>query len=134
LAQHVYSLAPYPYLSYDYVSTVTHYVHHSWIASFLALAHFSLFMVKDYTQTKHVILYHKKLQFYSLLKVFQFDESSTYLNGWFRDYLWFNSTPLIHGYNAFGANDIPFHILNSITTPSKHSVVLKISYTSIFNM
>jgi photosystem I P700 chlorophyll a apoprotein A2 len=38
--------------------------------------------------------------------VFQFDESSTYLNGWFRDYLWFNSAPLINGYNAFGANDL----------------------------
>ena len=36
----------------------------------------------------------------------KFDESSTYLNGWFRDYLWFNSTPLIHGYNTFGANDL----------------------------
>ena len=35
-----------------------------------------------------------------------FDESSTYLNGWFRDYLWLNSTPLIHGYNTFGANDL----------------------------
>jgi photosystem I P700 chlorophyll a apoprotein A2 len=38
--------------------------------------------------------------------VFQFDESSTYLNGWFRDYLWFNSTPLMNGYNTFGANDL----------------------------
>jgi photosystem I P700 chlorophyll a apoprotein A2 len=38
--------------------------------------------------------------------VFQFDQSSTYLNAWFRDYLWFNSTPLIHGYNTFGANDL----------------------------
>jgi photosystem I P700 chlorophyll a apoprotein A2 len=38
--------------------------------------------------------------------VFQFDESSTYLNAWFGDYLWFNSTPLIHGYNTFGANDV----------------------------
>ena len=28
------------------------------------------------------------------------------MNGWFRDYLWFNSTPLIHGYNTFGANNI----------------------------
>ena len=26
----------------------------------------------------------------------QFSESSTYLESWFRDYLWFNSTPLIH--------------------------------------
>jgi len=38
--------------------------------------------------------------------VFQFDESSTYLNGWFRDYLWFNSGSLVNGYNAFGANDL----------------------------
>jgi photosystem I P700 chlorophyll a apoprotein A2 len=29
-----------------------------------------------------------------------------YLNAWFRDYLWFNSAPLIHGYNTFGANDL----------------------------
>jgi len=36
----------------------------------------------------------------------QFDESSTYLNAWFRDYLWFNSGPLISGYDAFGANDL----------------------------
>jgi len=36
----------------------------------------------------------------------QFDESSTYLNAWFRDYLWFNSAPLIRGYDAFGANDL----------------------------
>lgn len=38
--------------------------------------------------------------------VFQFDESSTYLNGWFRDYLWFNSTPLMNAYNTFSANDL----------------------------
>ena len=38
--------------------------------------------------------------------VFQFSESSTTMNAWFRDYLWFNSTPLIHGYNTFGANDL----------------------------
>ena len=38
--------------------------------------------------------------------VFQFDESSTCLNGWFRDYLWFNSTSLLNGYNAFRANDL----------------------------
>jgi photosystem I P700 chlorophyll a apoprotein A2 len=38
--------------------------------------------------------------------VFQFDESSTYLDGWFRDYLWFNSASLVNGYNAFGANDL----------------------------
>jgi photosystem I P700 chlorophyll a apoprotein A2 len=38
--------------------------------------------------------------------VSQFDESSTSLNGWFRDYLWFNSAPLIRGYDALGANDL----------------------------
>jgi photosystem I P700 chlorophyll a apoprotein A2 len=38
--------------------------------------------------------------------VFQFDESSNYLNGWFRDYLWFNSASLINGYSAFRANDL----------------------------
>jgi photosystem I P700 chlorophyll a apoprotein A2 len=36
----------------------------------------------------------------------QFDESSTYLNAWFRDYLWFNCAPLIGGYTPFGANDL----------------------------
>ena len=36
----------------------------------------------------------------------QFSESSTYLESWFRDYLWFNSTPLIHGYSTLGANDL----------------------------
>lgn len=45
LAQHIYSLAPYPYLSYDYVSTVTHYVHHSWIASFLTFTGFCTFQL-----------------------------------------------------------------------------------------
>ena len=33
-----------------------------------------------------------------------FDQSSNYLMGWFRDYLWLNSAPLINGYNAFGMN------------------------------
>jgi len=35
-----------------------------------------------------------------------FDYGSTYLNGWFRDYLWFNSSALIQGYNTHGANDL----------------------------
>ena len=33
------------------------------------------------------------------------DQSSTYLNGWFGDYLFFNSTTLMNGYNTFGPND-----------------------------
>ena len=36
----------------------------------------------------------------------QFDESSFHLNAWFGDYLWFNSSPLIHAYKTFGANDL----------------------------
>ena len=36
----------------------------------------------------------------------QFNESSTYLMGWFRDYLWLNSSQLINGYNPFGMNSL----------------------------
>jgi photosystem I P700 chlorophyll a apoprotein A2 len=35
-----------------------------------------------------------------------FHESSTYLMGWFRDYLWFNSSQLINGYSPFGVNQL----------------------------
>ena len=38
--------------------------------------------------------------------VAQFNESSTYLMGWFRDYLWANSAQLINGYNPFGMNSL----------------------------
>ena len=38
--------------------------------------------------------------------VAQFNENSTYLMGWFRDYLWANSTQLINGYNPFGTNNL----------------------------
>jgi len=34
------------------------------------------------------------------------NESGVYLMGWFRDYLWFNSSQLINGYSAYGANDL----------------------------
>ena len=43
---------------------------------------------------------------YKLLAPNEFDKSSTYLESWFRDYLWFNSTPLIHGYSPVGTNDL----------------------------
>jgi photosystem I P700 chlorophyll a apoprotein A2 len=36
---------------------------------------------------------------------FQYSESATYLCGWFRDYLWFNSAQLINGYSPSGSND-----------------------------
>ena len=35
-----------------------------------------------------------------------FDEGSTYLNGYFRDYLWFNSGPLIKGYDSIATTDL----------------------------
>ena len=36
----------------------------------------------------------------------QFNESGTYLMGWFRDYLWANSAPVITGYTPFGMNNL----------------------------
>ncbi len=38
--------------------------------------------------------------------VAQFNESSTYLMGWLRDYLWLNSAQLINGYNPYGMNNL----------------------------
>ena len=38
--------------------------------------------------------------------VAQFNGSSTYLMGWFRDYLWANSAQLINGYNPYGTNNL----------------------------
>jgi photosystem I P700 chlorophyll a apoprotein A2 len=38
--------------------------------------------------------------------VAQFNENSTYLMGWFRDYLWANSAQLINGYNPYGVNNL----------------------------
>jgi photosystem I P700 chlorophyll a apoprotein A2 len=38
--------------------------------------------------------------------VAQFNESSTYLMGWLRDYLWQYSAPLINGYNPYGINNL----------------------------
>lgn len=38
--------------------------------------------------------------------VAQFNESSTYLMGWFRDYLWLYSSQLINGYNPYGTNNL----------------------------
>jgi len=52
VSQHIYSLTPFFYLSYDYVTTVALYVHHSWIAEFLmiaAFAHGAIFLIRDYS-------------------------------------------------------------------------------------
>lgn len=39
-----------------------------------------------------------------------FDESSSYLNGYFKDYLWFNSGPLIKGYDTLSTTDISVYL------------------------
>jgi photosystem I P700 chlorophyll a apoprotein A2 len=52
VAQHTYSLMPYPFLSYDYVTFTSIFVHHIWISSILMIggfAHASIFLVRDYT-------------------------------------------------------------------------------------
>ena len=52
--QHIYSLTPYLYLSYDYIRSVALYVHHSWIAEFLMMATFAhkgIFLIRDYTSS-----------------------------------------------------------------------------------
>jgi len=36
----------------------------------------------------------------------QFNESATTLMGWFRDYLWANSSPIITGYTPYGMNNL----------------------------
>lgn len=41
VAQEVYSLTPYLYLSYDSIRTLALYLHHTWIASFLMMATFA---------------------------------------------------------------------------------------------
>ena len=38
--------------------------------------------------------------------VAQYNESSIYLMGWLRDYVWMNSSQLINGYNPFGMNSL----------------------------
>ncbi len=67
-----------------------------YLASFWELN--TLAWITFYYHWKHLILYSSS----PLL----FDMASIYLNGWFRDYLWFNSSSLIQGYNTYGANDL----------------------------
>ena len=58
VAQDIYSLTPYLYLSYDYIRTVALYLHHSWIASFLMMASFThagIFLIRDWQDQQDVI-------------------------------------------------------------------------------
>jgi len=54
--------------------------------------------VTFYWHWKHVTIWQGNVN--------QFNESSTYLMGWLRDYLWLNSSPLINGYNPYGMNNL----------------------------
>ncbi|MGB8699793.1 MAG: photosystem I core protein PsaA [Thermosynechococcaceae cyanobacterium] len=51
VAQHMYSMPPYPYLAVDYPTQIGLFTHHMWIGGFLIVggaAHGAIFMVRDY--------------------------------------------------------------------------------------
>ena len=57
VAQHMYSMPPYPYLATDYGTVTSLFTHHMWIGGFLivgAAAHAAIFMVRDYDPAKNV--------------------------------------------------------------------------------
>jgi photosystem I P700 chlorophyll a apoprotein A1 len=57
VAQHMYSMPPYPYIATDYATQLALYTHHMWIGGFLicgAAAHAAIFMVRDYDPATHV--------------------------------------------------------------------------------
>ncbi|CAN6476523.1 unnamed protein product [Victoria cruziana] len=54
--------------------------------------------VTFYWHWKHITLWQGNVS--------QFNESSTYLMGWLRDYLWLNSSQLFNGYNPFDMNSL----------------------------
>jgi photosystem I P700 chlorophyll a apoprotein A1 len=56
VAQHMYSMPPYPYLATDYATQLSIFTHHMWIGGFLivgAAAHAAIFMVRDYDPVVH---------------------------------------------------------------------------------
>ncbi len=70
----------------------------SWDATYLAMfwALNTIAWITFYWHWKHLAIW--------MGNTAQFNESGTYLMGWFRDYLWLNSSQLINGYNPFGVN------------------------------
>ena len=49
VARQSYAFPSYPYISYDYVTTLALYVHHNWISSLLmvgAFAHVTIFIIR----------------------------------------------------------------------------------------
>ncbi|KEH16432.1 photosystem I P700 chlorophyll A apoprotein, partial [Medicago truncatula] len=67
----------------------------AWDAFYLAIFWMlnTIGWVTFYWHWKHITLWQGNVS--------QFNESSTYLMGWLRDYLWLNSSQLINGYNPF---------------------------------
>jgi photosystem I P700 chlorophyll a apoprotein A1 len=56
VAQHMYSMPPYPYIATDYPTQLGLFTHHMWIGGFLivgAAAHAAIFMVRDYEPSVH---------------------------------------------------------------------------------
>ncbi|KAL3737527.1 hypothetical protein ACJRO7_019123 [Eucalyptus globulus] len=54
VAQHMYSMPPYPYLATDYGTQLSLFTHHMWIGKFLiigAATHSAIFMVRNYDPT-----------------------------------------------------------------------------------
>jgi len=52
VAHHMYAMPPYPYISIDYATQVSLFVHHVWIGGFCIVgagAHASIFMVRDFS-------------------------------------------------------------------------------------
>ncbi len=72
----------------------------AWDASYLATFWMlnTLGWITFYWHWKHLAIWSGN--------VAQFNESSTYLMGWFRDYLWLYSGPLVNGYNPFGTSSL----------------------------
>ncbi|MCU0567858.1 MAG: photosystem I core protein PsaA [Oculatellaceae cyanobacterium Prado106] len=57
VAQHMYSMPPYPYLATDYPTQISLFTHHMWIGGFCIVgagAHAAIFMVRDYDPAKNV--------------------------------------------------------------------------------
>ena len=57
VAQHMYSMPPYPYIATDYPTQISLFTHHMWIGGFLIVgagAHAAIFMVRDYNPAQHV--------------------------------------------------------------------------------
>ena len=57
VAQHMYSMPPYPYLATDYATQVSLFTHHMWIGGFIIVgagAHGAIALIRDYDPAKHV--------------------------------------------------------------------------------